>query len=85
MPAASEDLRCLASLPPGACGVLDLAGVPPTHRLRLAQLGLRAGARVTVLGRTAGGGRLVGSGTTRVGLDAGTSRRLALTVDGGIS
>jgi hypothetical protein len=33
---------------------------------------------VTVLARTAGGGRLVAVGTTRIGLDRDTSRQLAL-------
>ena len=72
------DARPLASVPPGTAGRLDLGGVPRTSGLRLAQLGLRAGAVVTVLARTSGGGRLVAVGTTRIGLDRDTSRQLAL-------
>jgi Fe2+ transport system protein FeoA len=75
---APPDARPLASVPPGTAGRLDLGGLPRTAGLRLAQLGLRAGAAVTVLARTAGGGRLVAVGTTRIGLDRDTSRRLAL-------
>jgi len=37
---------------------------------------------VTVLSRTAGGGRLVGVGTTRIGLDRETCRQLELRVAG---
>jgi ferrous iron transport protein A len=62
----------------GASGILALGSMPRTAGLRLAQLGLRAGAGVTVLARTAGGGRLVGVGTTRIGLDHDTSKRLQL-------
>jgi FeoA domain len=76
--AASPDVLSLASVPLGATGVLALGGLPRSAGLRLAQLGLRAGAAVTVLARTAGGGRLVGIGTARIGLDRDTSRRLEL-------
>ncbi|HMC41020.1 MAG TPA: FeoA family protein [Acidimicrobiales bacterium] len=72
------DARPLASVPPGTAGRLELGTVPRTSGLRLAQLGLRAGAAVTVLARTSGGGRLVGIGTTRIGLDRDTSRQLQL-------
>jgi Fe2+ transport system protein FeoA len=76
--AASAEALSLASVPLGATGILALGSLPRTAGLRLAQLGLRAGAGVTVLARTAGGGRLVGVGTTRIGLDHDTSRRLQL-------
>jgi ferrous iron transport protein A len=76
--AATPDVLSLASVPPGVTGVLALGSLPRPAGLRLAQLGLRAGAGVTVLARTAGGGRLVGIGTTRIGLDRDTSRRLEL-------
>ena len=46
--------------------------------LRLAEFGLRPGAVLTVLGRTAGGGRLVSLGTSRVVLDQATARGLAV-------
>ena len=76
--AASPDVLSLASVPLGVTGFLALGSLPRSAGLRLAQLGLRAGAGVTVLARTAGGGRLVGIGTTRIGLDRDTSRRLEL-------
>jgi ferrous iron transport protein A len=76
--AASAPALSLAAVPLGATGILTLGSLPRTAGLRLAQLGLRAGAGVTVLARTAGGGRLVGVGTTRIGLDRDTSRRLEL-------
>jgi ferrous iron transport protein A len=68
----------LASVPLGVTGILALGSLPRSAGLRLAQLGLRSGAGVTVLARTAGGGRLVGVGTTRIGLDRDTSRQLEL-------
>jgi ferrous iron transport protein A len=68
----------LASLPVGSTGSLLLGELPQRSRVRLSQLGLRAGAAVTVLARTAGGGRLVGVGATRIGLDRDTARRLEL-------
>lgn len=82
MPRSSQELSSVASLPAGTSGVLSVDRVQPAHRLRMAQLGLRASARVTVLGRTAGGGRLVATGTTRIGVDAATSRLLALVPEG---
>jgi ferrous iron transport protein A len=80
--ASSPVLASLASVPLGTVGALALGSLPRTAGLRLAQLGLRAGAGVTVLARTAGGGRLVGIGTTRIGLDRQTSRQLELLVPG---
>lgn len=52
--------------------------VSARDRLRLAELGLRVGAVVTVVSRTAGGGRVVGLGTSRIALDRTTSCRLAV-------
>jgi ferrous iron transport protein A len=78
--ATSPEILSLASVPLGATGLLALGDVPRSAGLRLAQLGLRAGAGVTVLARTAGGGRLVGVGTTRIGLDRDTSHRLGLRI-----
>ena len=74
----SPDRRSLASLPVGSCGALTLTAVPAATGLRLGQLGLRPGATVTVLARTSGGGRLVGVGSTRIGLDRDTARHLEL-------
>jgi Fe2+ transport system protein FeoA len=72
----------LASLPVGSSGCLALGLLPPAARLRLSQLGLRPGATVTVLARTSGGGRLVGVGSTRIGLDRDTAGALVLRRDG---
>jgi ferrous iron transport protein A len=70
----------LSAVAVGTAGALTLGSLPRAQGLRLAQLGLRAGARVVVLARTAGGGRVVGVGTTRVGLDRGTCRHLRVRV-----
>ena len=56
----------LASAPFGVPLLLGRATLPVARRLRLAELGLRTGATVTVLRRTAGGGRIVGVGDARV-------------------
>jgi ferrous iron transport protein A len=56
----------LASAPCGVPLILGHADLPLSRRLRLAELGLRAGVTVTVLRRTAGGGRIVGVGDARV-------------------
>lgn len=89
-PVASPDIRtasavptttALSSVTPGTAGVLALGSVPARTGVRLAQLGLRAGVGVTVLARTTGGGRLIGVGTGRVGLDRETSRQLELRLD----
>ena len=82
MPFASPAVTSLAAVPLGTVGALALGSLPRGAGLRLAQLGLRAGAAVTVLARTAGGGRLVGVGTTRIGLDRQTSRQLELRLPG---
>lgn len=61
----------LRDVPLGARVVVVAVGAPPAARTRrLGELGLRAGARVTVLRRTAGGGRLVAIGDDRVALGA---------------
>jgi len=65
----------------GVGSTVRLAGldaIDPPQRRRLAEFGLRPGAAVIVLARTAGGGRLVGLGTSRIALDAGTAQRLAV-------
>lgn len=50
----------------------------PAPRRRLAELGLRPGAVVTVLRRTAGHGRIVAVAGSRIALDAATARLLSL-------
>ncbi len=67
----------LASLPPGSAASLTGLTVPRHHATaerRLRELGLRPGARVTVLQRTAFGGRVVLLGQRRIALDAATVR-----------
>ena len=80
---STGSLRSLASVPAGVRGTLALGRVPADAGVRLARLGLRVGAEVTVLSRTAGGGRIVAVGTARIGLDRDTSRRLQLRVGAG--
>lgn len=55
-------------------------GVTGPERLRLAELGLRPGAVVTVLARLSGGGRLVGLGSGRIAVDPRTARALSVQV-----
>jgi hypothetical protein len=74
----SPAARPLTSVPVGTSGTLALGDLPRAAGLHLARVGLRPGAPVTVLGRTAGGGRLLGSGATRIGLDRDTAHRLQL-------
>ncbi|MDQ1288167.1 MAG: ferrous iron transport protein [Actinomycetota bacterium] len=61
----------LASAPCNVPLILGRAALPAPRRLRLAELGLRPGATVTVLRRTAGGGRIVGIGDARVAIGQG--------------
>jgi len=61
----------LASAPCGIPLILGRAALSAPRRLRLAELGLRAGVTVTVLRRTAGGGRILGVGDARVALGRG--------------
>ncbi|MCE3550307.1 ferrous iron transport protein A, partial [Pseudonocardia sp. RS11V-5] len=66
----------------GAVRVADV-GLPVADRLRLAGFGVRPGAIVTVLGRTPGGGRLVGVGAGRLALDRRTAERIGTDEVGG--
>ncbi len=59
--------------------VLSRVDVPAEHRLRLAELGLRPGDSVRVLGRTVGGGRIVGVGSTRLAIDRSVAEQLRVT------
>ena len=74
--------RPLSSVPVGTTGTLGLGGLPRAAARTLARVGLRLGAPVTVLARTAGGGRLLGTGVTRIGVDRDTARRLELVPAG---
>ena len=55
---------------------LAAVSISGAERLRLAELGLRVGAVLTVLSRTTGGGRLLGVGTSRIAVDRATARAL---------
>jgi ferrous iron transport protein A len=66
----------LVEVPTGGRAVLGAPQVPPAMARRLAELGLRAGEPVEVLHRTAGGGRLLAVGDTRIAIDRQTARSL---------
>lgn len=68
----------LLDAPMGTVVTLDVPQTEPALRLRLAEMGLRCGQCVCPLQSTPGGGRIVGVGRTRVALDRGTCRLLAL-------
>lgn len=52
------------------------AAFPSARLRRLAELGLRHGAVVEVLARTAGGGRIVAVADSRIALDRSVTRHL---------
>lgn len=54
----------------------------PARVRRLAELGLRPGAKVRVLRRTAGGGRVVAIGDDRVALARSVLAGIAVVADG---
>jgi ferrous iron transport protein A len=60
---------------------LTVAAVAADPRVirRLAELGVRPGAKVAVLRRTAGGGRILNVADARVALDAATARVIELS------
>ncbi|MDC5697671.1 ferrous iron transport protein A [Intrasporangium calvum] len=62
----------LARHPVGSTVVLAAPHLGPAATRRLAELGLRAGTEVVILHRTAGRGRVVATGTTRIALDRAT-------------
>jgi len=66
----------LGDVRPGAFAVLEAPDVPAQMARRLAELGLRAGERVQVMHRTAGGGRLLAVGDTRIAIDRQTARAI---------
>jgi Fe2+ transport system protein FeoA len=65
----------LNQVPVGTTARLATTTVHPSSR-RLAELGLRPGADVQVMRRTAGGGRLLGLGHSRMAVDRATLRAL---------
>lgn len=54
---------------------------PPAERRRLAELGIRPGAGVQVVHRTAGGGRVVAVAGSRIALDRGTLAAIAVSTE----
>ena len=71
----------LSGVAVGAVARVAEIELPVADRLRLAGFGVRSGASVTVLGRTPGGGTLVGVGPGRLALDRGTAARIVVRVD----
>ncbi len=71
----------LDGVPSGRTVLLGPPKVEPARARRLAELGLRAGQRVRVLHRTAGGGRLLGIGADRIAVDPGTLRTIPVADD----
>lgn len=69
----------LDSVPSGHCVVLASLALPVPRERRLAELGLRRGQTVAVLGRTSGGGRLLGVGDARIAVDRSTLRAMTVT------
>ena len=59
----------LMDIPVGKRAVIDSATVDGTLNRRLRELGLRSGAEVTVMQKTAGGGRVVKVRGTHYALD----------------
>ena len=72
-----------AAAPVGAVMRVAAVGLEPSAGRRLAELGLRVGSVLTVLGRTAGDGRVVGVGTGRIALDRRTLGQLVTVPVGG--
>lgn len=58
--------------------VVDAVRAEPAHRRRLSELGVRPGARLRVLRRTAGGGAVLAVGDGRVAVDVRTLRAVVL-------
>lgn len=70
--------RTVSDAPLGSAFTVDTVATDERALRRLAELGVRPGSRVTVLRRTAGGGRIVGVAGARVALDAGTAGTIRL-------
>lgn len=62
----------LARHPLGSTVVLTTPRLGTAAIRRLGELGLRAGTEVVILHRTAGRGRVIAAGTTRIALDRAT-------------
>lgn len=64
-----------------ALRVDDAGGAPESLRRRLAELGLRPGAQVRVVQRTAGGGRIVDVAGSRVALGRGVLEAVTVAAE----
>jgi len=82
-PVAAPEPRDLATLEVGSTCIVGKVGLAPSDRLRLAEIGIRPGVTLTVLGRTSGGGRLLAFGTSRVALDRETAQHITAVDDPG--
>ena len=73
-------MTILSDAPLDAALVLRRLGVPEAAGQRLRTLGLRPGARLRLLCKTVGGGRVAQVGETRVALGAAVCRGLQVEV-----
>lgn len=71
--------QTLRDLAPGTTGAVTAVAVPEPHRRRLAELGVRPGAHVTLLRRTAGRGVVVAVAGARLALDRATAAAVEAT------
>jgi ferrous iron transport protein A len=69
-------IRTLDDVPTGLPVVVQPLHVGQAYARRLAELGIRVGAPVSVLMRTAGGGAVVSVGDGRIALDSRTLRQV---------
>lgn len=70
--------RTVSDVPLGEVFHVGAVSAPPRVLRRLAELGVRAGTQLTVLRRTAGGGRILAVAGSRVAVDAWTARTIEL-------
>ena len=71
-----DDALTLADQPLGRRVVMGRPRLDLARTRRLAELGLRAGVEVLVLHRTAGRGRILAAGDSRIALDRATLEAL---------
>lgn len=79
------DHSTVADAPLGATLTLESVTIAEGARRRLAELGLRPGALLTVVRRTAGAGRIVAVADSRIALDVVTARSLLVRREGAAS
>lgn len=63
----------LSALPPGVAAHVRAVSAESGEVLRLREMGLRPGALVRMVGRAAGGSRVVTIGAARIAIDGGTA------------